>query len=66
VDHHDLWQRATLTAALTSGSLSSLTVAADRVQRWLEARCPECVYVRRTVASVDELHDLVPSFGREG
>ncbi len=66
VDHHDLWQRATLTAALTSGSLANLTVAADRVERWLQARCPECVHVRRTVTSVEELHDLVPSFGREG
>jgi len=65
-DHHDLWQRATLTAALTSGSVANLTVAADRVERWLEARCPECVHVRRTVMSVAELHDLVPSFGGEG
>ena len=66
VDHQDLWQRATLTAALTSGSVANLTTAADRVERWLEARCPECVHVRRTVMSVAELHDLVPSFGGEG
>ncbi|MGZ4804128.1 MAG: DUF503 domain-containing protein [Acidimicrobiia bacterium] len=66
VDHHELWQRATLTAALTSGSLANLTVATDRVERWLEARCPECVYVQRTVTSVAELHDLVPSSGGEG
>jgi hypothetical protein len=65
-DHHDLWQRATLTAALTSRSVANLTVAADRVERWLEARCPECVHVRRTVMSVAELHDVVPSFGGEG
>ena len=42
-DHQDLWQRATLTAALTGGSLATLTAAADRVERWLEARCPDGV-----------------------
>ena len=66
VAHHDLWQRATLTAALTSGSLSSLASATDRLERWLDARCPECVRVQRTVASVAELHDLVPSLGGDG
>jgi uncharacterized protein YlxP (DUF503 family) len=58
VAYHDLWQRATLTAALTSGSLSALTTAADNVERWLEARCPERVRVQRLLASVEELHDL--------
>ena len=66
VAHQDLWQRATLTAALTSGSLSSLSTAVDRLERWLQARCPECVTVRRMVTSVAELDDLVPSFGVEG
>ena len=46
-DHQDLWQRATLTAALTGGSLATLTAAADKVERWLEARCPDGVHVRR-------------------
>jgi uncharacterized protein len=57
VDHHDRWQRATLTAALTSGSLAALTAAADRTERWLEARVPDGVRVERIVASVDELRD---------
>lgn len=55
VDHHDLWQRARLTAALTGGSLSTLTSAADNVERWLHARCPEGVSVQRTLASVEDL-----------
>jgi uncharacterized protein len=55
VDHHDLWQRARLTAALTSGSLATLSEAADNVERWLLARCPEGVSVERTVASVEDL-----------
>ena len=66
VAYHDLWQRATLTAALTSGSLSALATATDRLERWLEARCPECVSVRRMIASIDELSDVVPSFSGEG
>jgi uncharacterized protein len=55
VDHHDLWQRARLTAALTSGSLASLSAAADNVERWLLSRWPEGVSVARTVASVEDL-----------
>ena len=54
-DHQDLWQRARLTAAMTSGSLVTLSSAADNVQRWLEARCPDGVYVERLIASVEDL-----------
>ena len=55
VDHHDKWQRARLTAALTGGSLPVLSVALDRVERWLEARCPDGVRVQRLLTSVEEL-----------
>jgi uncharacterized protein YlxP (DUF503 family) len=55
VGHHDLWQRSRLTAALTGGSLSTLVAAADNVERWLLARCPEGVSVQRTIASVEDL-----------
>lgn len=55
VDHQDLWQRARLTAALTGGSLSTLATAADKVERWLEARWPDGVRVERIVASVQDL-----------
>jgi hypothetical protein len=55
VDHQDLWQRARLTAALTGGSLASLSAAADELERWLDARCPEGVHVERVVASVEDL-----------
>jgi hypothetical protein len=55
VDHQDLWQRSRLTAALTSGSLATLSAAADNVERWLMSRCPEGVSVERTVASVEDL-----------
>jgi uncharacterized protein len=55
IDHHDLWQRATLTAALTGASLGRLTSAVDNVERWLESRVPDGVRVQRIVASVEEL-----------
>lgn len=55
VDHQDLWQRARLTAALTSGSHSALSAAADGVERWLMARCPDGVSVQRVIASVEDL-----------
>ena len=55
VEHQDLWQRARLTAALTSGSLSALSGAADNLERWLVARCPDGVRVERIVASVEDL-----------
>ena len=55
--HQDLWQRATLTAALTGGSLARLTAAADNVERWLQARCPDGVRVDRVLASVADLQE---------
>jgi hypothetical protein len=55
VDHHDLWQRARLTAALTGGSFGRLEAVVDEVERWLLARCPEGVRVERIVASVEDL-----------
>ncbi len=54
-DHQDLWQRATLTASLTGGSLRRLSAAADELERWVLARCPEGVRVERLVASVEDL-----------
>lgn len=55
VEHQDLWQRATLAAALTGGSASQLDHAADRVERFLLDRFPETCRVERTVVSFDEV-----------
>ncbi|MBA3327971.1 MAG: DUF503 domain-containing protein [Solirubrobacterales bacterium] len=55
VGHQDKWQRATLAAALTGGSLALLERAADRVERYLLERFPESCWVERTVASFDEM-----------
>ena len=55
VDHQDLWQRARITAALTGGTLGTLSAAADRVERWLGTRFPDGVRVERVVASIEDL-----------
>ena len=59
IDHHDLWQRTTLTAALTGGSLRTLADASDKLERWLESRVPDGVRIDRIFASVDELAETV-------
>src|ERR1700753_3242745 len=53
--HHDLWQRATLTAAVTGGTLRQVDTLADAVERWLLARCPDGPRMERLVASVEDL-----------
>ena len=53
--YQDLWQRATLTAALTGGSLRRLAATADEVERWVLARCPDGATIERLVASVEDL-----------
>jgi uncharacterized protein len=53
--YQDLWQRARLTAAITGGSLRRLSAAADEVERWVLARCPEGARVERLITSVEDL-----------
>jgi uncharacterized protein YlxP (DUF503 family) len=55
VGHQDVWQRATLAAALTGGSLGVLQRAADRVEDFLLERFPESCRIERTVASFAEV-----------
>jgi uncharacterized protein len=55
VEYQDLWQRARLTAALTGGSLATLSTAADRLERWLAGRVGDGVTVERIIASVADL-----------
>jgi uncharacterized protein YlxP (DUF503 family) len=56
-DHHDLWQRASLTAALVARDQRALSERADLLERWLVGRYPDGVSVRRTILSADELGD---------
>ena len=55
VDHQDLWQRATLAAAVTAGSAAGVEEQADRVQRFLDERCPAGVRIDRAVVSFQEI-----------
>jgi uncharacterized protein YlxP (DUF503 family) len=66
--HHDLWQRSTLTAALTSSSLSHLAEATDTAERWLEARGAGGTGVRvdRIYASLEDLSALMSVERRGG
>ena len=53
--YQEKWQRATLTAALTSGSHSVIDEAIDGATRWLEARFPDGVTVQRTILSSEDV-----------
>jgi uncharacterized protein YlxP (DUF503 family) len=55
IDHHGLWQRATLAAALVSGSASRLDDAVDGIERFLGERFPAGARVERRVASLEDL-----------
>ena len=55
VDHQDLWQRSTLAIACTGGDPTGAGEAADRVQRFVEARHPEGVRFEPTVRAFEEL-----------
>ena len=55
VGHQDLWQRSTLAAALTGGSIGKLDSAADRVERFLLDRFPEGCRIERMVRSFEDV-----------
>jgi len=66
-EYHDLWQRARVTVALTGRSATGLAAAVDRLERWLDSKCPDGVSVERIFASVEDLRDFAtPRLGREG
>jgi uncharacterized protein YlxP (DUF503 family) len=54
-DHQDLWQRATLSAALVGAEAGRVSDAAAQVERFVESRFPQGVRVERALASADEL-----------
>ena len=57
VGHQNLWQRATLAAALTGGSIGVLERSVDRVERFLLERFPESCRVERAVVLAE--HETV-------
>ena len=53
-DHHDLWQRSTVTASVVGRTTADVNVCADRIERWLDGQFPQGVRVDRAVLSSDE------------
>ncbi len=54
-DHHELWQRSTVTAALVGRDLAPLEQAADDLERFVLSRFPETVHFRRGVITADDV-----------
>lgn len=54
-EHQDVWQRATLLAALTGGSVAPLRAAADKVERFVLDRYPDTARIERHLASLEDL-----------
>jgi uncharacterized protein YlxP (DUF503 family) len=54
-DHHDLWQRATVSAALVGRDASLVDDAAAKLERYVESQFPQGVRVERGVLSADEV-----------
>jgi len=53
--HQDLWQRATLTAALVGADAGVLSEAATKLERYVESQFPQGVRLERGLLSADEV-----------
>jgi uncharacterized protein YlxP (DUF503 family) len=54
-DHHDLWQRSTLTAALAGRDLGPLERAMDELERYVLSQFPETVRFQRGVITANDV-----------
>lgn len=54
-DHHDLWQRVELTAALVGPTASVVDDAGAKLERYVESQFPQGVRVVRGLVSVEEV-----------
>ena len=54
-DHHDLWQRSTLTAALVGRDLGPLEAAVDDLERFVLSRFPETVRFERGFTTASDV-----------
>ena len=54
-DHHDLWQRATLTAALVGRDAGVVAEAATKLERYVESQFPQGVRLERGILSAEEV-----------
>jgi uncharacterized protein YlxP (DUF503 family) len=53
-DHHDLWQRSTMTAALVGRTASVVDDAGMKLGRYVESQFPEGVLINRTLLSTED------------
>ena len=54
-DHHDLWQRATLTACLVGRDSGALQAAGDKMVRYVESQFADGVRFERGLVSAGEI-----------
>jgi uncharacterized protein YlxP (DUF503 family) len=54
VDHHELWQRCSLTAAFVARDARSAEELASRAEQWLAGQAWELVRSERTLVSPDD------------
>jgi uncharacterized protein len=54
-DHHDLWQRSTVSAALVGREARGVAELADRLERYVDGCFPETSRVERTLVSSQDL-----------
>jgi uncharacterized protein YlxP (DUF503 family) len=54
-DHHDLWQRSTLTAALVGPTASVVDDAGAKLERYVISQFPDGVRVERALVSTEEV-----------
>ena len=57
IDSHDLWQRATLSCAITARDAAGASGQADAAERWMRGRFPDGCSIRRALLSGDEMLD---------
>jgi uncharacterized protein YlxP (DUF503 family) len=53
--HHDLWQRATVSAALVGRDAATVDDAAAKLGRYVESQFPQGVRVERGLLSAEEV-----------
>jgi uncharacterized protein len=56
-DHHDLWQRSELSAALVGREARSVRAVQNDLERWIHARYPDGSSVRGSLVSFADLTD---------
>jgi uncharacterized protein YlxP (DUF503 family) len=54
-DHHDLWQRSTITAALVGPTASVVDDAAAKLARYVESQFPDGVRIEHGLMSGEEV-----------